>query len=37
MSPAAAGLLAVWGYRSLGREFSSQAEVRTDTVLMTHG
>lgn len=34
---AAAGLLAVWGYRSLGREFSSEAEVRTDTVLITHG
>jgi protein-S-isoprenylcysteine O-methyltransferase Ste14 len=34
---AVAGILAVWGYRSLGREFSSEAEVRTDTVLITHG
>jgi protein-S-isoprenylcysteine O-methyltransferase Ste14 len=34
---AVAGFLAVWGYRSLGREFSSEAEVRTDTVLITHG
>jgi protein-S-isoprenylcysteine O-methyltransferase Ste14 len=34
---AVAGLLAVWGYRSLGREFSSEAEVRADTVLVTHG
>ena len=29
---AVAGFFAVWGYRSLGREFSSEAEVRTDTV-----
>ena len=34
---AVAGFFAVWGYRSLGREFSSEAEVRTDTVLVTHG
>jgi protein-S-isoprenylcysteine O-methyltransferase Ste14 len=33
----AAGLLAVWGYRSLGRQFSSDAEVRPDTVLVTRG
>jgi len=32
-----AGLLAVWGYRSLGRQFSSEAEVRPDTVLVTTG
>jgi protein-S-isoprenylcysteine O-methyltransferase Ste14 len=34
---ALAGLLALWGYRSLGREFSSEAEVRPDTVLITQG
>jgi protein-S-isoprenylcysteine O-methyltransferase Ste14 len=34
---AIAGLLSVWGYKSLGREFSSEAEVRTDTVLITGG
>ena len=34
---AVAGFFAVWGYRSLGREFASDAEVRTDTVLVTHG
>jgi protein-S-isoprenylcysteine O-methyltransferase Ste14 len=34
---AAAGFLAVWGYRSMGGEFSSEAAVRTDTVLVTRG
>ena len=34
---AVAGFLSVWGYRSLGREFASDAEVRTDTVLITQG
>jgi protein-S-isoprenylcysteine O-methyltransferase Ste14 len=34
---AAAGLLSVWGYRSLGRDFSSEAEVRSDTALVTGG
>ena len=34
---AVAGFFAVWGYRSLGRDFSSEAEVRTDTVLVIHG
>lgn len=33
----AAGLLAAWGYRTLGRQFSSDAEVRPDTVLVTRG
>jgi protein-S-isoprenylcysteine O-methyltransferase Ste14 len=31
------GLFALWGYRSLGRQFASDAEVRSDTVLVTHG
>ena len=31
------GLMAFWGYRSLGRSFSSEAEVRQDTVLVTTG
>lgn len=34
---ATAGMLAIWGYISLGHDFSSEAEVRTDTVLITHG
>jgi protein-S-isoprenylcysteine O-methyltransferase Ste14 len=34
---AVSGCLAVWGYRSMGREFSSEAAVRTDTVLVTRG
>jgi protein-S-isoprenylcysteine O-methyltransferase Ste14 len=33
----AAGLFAIWGYRSLGRQFASDAEVRPDTVLVTTG
>lgn len=32
-----AGLLAVWGLRSIGRQMSSQAEVRADTRLVTSG
>lgn len=34
---AVAALFAVWGYGSLGRSFSPEAEVRTDTVLVTGG
>lgn len=33
----AAGLLAVWGIRSMGRQMASAAEVRPDTVLVTGG
>ena len=33
----AAGLLALWGLRSIGGEMSSQAEVRADTELVTTG
>jgi protein-S-isoprenylcysteine O-methyltransferase Ste14 len=33
----AAGLLAVWGIRSMGRQVASAAEVRPDTVLVTGG
>ena len=33
----AAGLLALWGLRSIGRQMSSQAEVRADTELITGG
>ena len=33
----AAGLLAVWGLRSIGRDMSSQAEVRRGTSLVTTG
>jgi protein-S-isoprenylcysteine O-methyltransferase Ste14 len=32
-----AGLLAAWGLRSIGRQMSSQAEVRPDTELVTDG
>jgi len=32
-----AGLLAAWGLRSIGRQMSSQAEVRPDTKLVTDG
>ncbi len=32
-----AGLLAVWGLRSIGGQMSSQAEVRPDSVLVTSG
>jgi protein-S-isoprenylcysteine O-methyltransferase Ste14 len=32
-----AGLLAAWGLRSMGRQMSSQAEVRPDTELVTDG
>ncbi len=32
-----AGLLAVWGLRSIGRQMASQAEVRPDTELVTGG
>ena len=34
---AAAGLLAAWGLRTIGRQMSSQAEVRPDTELVTGG
>ncbi|MBP1705124.1 MAG: isoprenylcysteine carboxylmethyltransferase family protein [Chloroflexi bacterium] len=33
----AAGLLALWGLRSIGGAMSSQAEIRTDTRLVTTG
>ena len=33
----AAGLLAMWGLRSIGGAMSSQAEIRTDTRLVTTG
>ena len=33
----AAGLLAMWGLRSIGGEMASQAEVRADTELVTGG
>jgi protein-S-isoprenylcysteine O-methyltransferase Ste14 len=33
----AAGLLAAWGLWSIGRQMSSQAEVRPDTALVTSG
>ncbi len=32
-----AGALAAWGLRSIGRQMSSQAEVRSDTELVTDG
>lgn len=32
-----AGALAAWGLRSIGRQMSSQAEVRPDTALVTSG
>ncbi len=34
---ATAGLLALWGLRSMGRQMASQAEVRPDTELVTSG
>ena len=34
---AAAGWLAAWGLRSIGRQLASPPEVRPDTVLVTHG
>lgn len=33
----AAGLLAVWGIRSIGEQMSSQAEIRPDTSVVTTG
>ncbi len=33
----AAGLLAMWGLRSIGADMSTQAEVRPDTTLVTSG